>query len=872
MTPTPVRLEDYHPLPYLIDHVHLTFQLDPDRTVVQSVMSVRPSSHWDGTPLRLVGENLELISVTFGQEGLIPIIDNGYLVIPPFQSPTELTIVTAISPRKNTELDGLYWVNGTFCTQNEPEGFRKITYFLDRPDNLSTFTTTLIAPIEDYPSLLSNGNFVDTATYDDDTHSVTWHDPFPKPSYLYAVVGGKFDVIQDTFTTSSGRSVLLQIYSDPGYAGRCAYAMEALKRSMAWDEVAYGREYDLDRFMIVAIDSFNMGAMENKGLNIFNSAYILADPRTATDTDYMNIEGVVAHEYFHNWTGNRITCRDWFQLTLKEGLTVYRDQEFSADTNSRGVKRIGDVRLMKEVQFVEDAGPMSHPIQPKTYLEINNFYTSTVYNKGAEVIRMMALLAGKSGFRAGTDLYFARHDGQAVTTEDFIRAIEDGANIDLATFRRWYHQAGTPHVTVTPLVSDSQITGLQFEQTPPPNAEGKCLEPFVIPIVIAMVPPDAPPTSFQIDNSELAPENTVILDTPQKTVRLTPQPTTCVPSLLRGFSAPVHLDYPYTESDLVTILKNDTDPVTICDAAQRLYDSAILSQYQKNSPVVISDTFKSALNRLITDSTIDPAVAAICLQVPSISHLMDQVSDFAIEAIFTTQRRLIATLATEFSDELVTRYHTLTTTAPYAPSPDQIGARRLQNTLLSILSDTQVGGNLALIQFQTAQNMTDSFAALVAIINGAIDSDRRAHCVSEFFEQWKSEPLVINKWLAAQASGTHETTLATVQALTSHPIYNRLVPNQFRALVGTFSANMPHFHDRSGSGYHWVANQILELDPHNPQIAARIALSFQRTARCDIDRRRIVDEILTTILNRKTLSKNVFEVVSKIKGSYNLAQ
>ncbi len=872
MNLTPVRLESYTPLPYLINTAHLTFQLDPNRTLVESILVVEPSPSWNGEPLHLTGENIELLSVHIDGEITTPATEGDTLVIPSFNSIQTIKIVTAIAPKLNTELDGLYWTNGTFCTQNEPEGFRKITYFLDRPDNLTVFTTTLIAPEVDYPYLLSNGNLSSSIRKPNGDLHVTWTDPFPKPSYLYAVVAGKFDVIQDQFTTTSGRTVLLEIYSDPGYSDRCTYAMGALKRAMAWDEIRYNREYDLDRFMIVAIESFNMGAMENKGLNIFNSAYILADPRTATDTDYMNIEGVVAHEYFHNWTGNRVTCRDWFQLTLKEGLTVYRDQEFSADTNSRGVKRISDVKLMKESQFTEDAGPMSHPIQPKTYLEINNFYTSTVYNKGAEIIRMMALLSGPAGFRSGTDLYFERHDGHAVTTEDFVRAIEDGAGIDLTLFRRWYHQARTPEVTVTPEFSGTTLTHLRFEQSCQVAPDGHKPAPFVIPIAIALYTPDGQEISFSVDSGPRQNENTVILADSSKTVSIQSEESSVIPSLLRNFSAPVRIKYPYTESQFITLLGHDTDAVNKCDAAQQLFESTILRHHQSPESMTLSDDMAHAIQKVITDIQLDPAVAAACLQIPSINHLLDQVSGFPIEAVARAQKTFISVVSTHFLPDILRRYQSLHTDTDYAPSPSQVERRRLKNTLLALLSECPEGAQLAESQFHSANNMTDLFAGLVAVINTPNTQTVQEKYINQFFQNWQTEPLVINKWLAAQAASTQSTTFERVTHLLSHPTYNRLVPNQFRALVGTFANNLPHFHRYDGLGYQWVAQQITELDPYNPQIAARIALSFQRTARCDLSRRIIIDRILSTILSQPKISKNLYEVVSKIKGSYNLTQ
>ncbi len=872
MNLTPVRLENYVPLPYLISTAHLTFWLAPNLTRVESSLVVRPSPSWNGDALHLTGENLELLSVHI--DGKLSDItpDGDTLVIPSFNSVQTIKITTAIAPQLNTELDGLYWVNGTFCTQNEPEGFRKITYFLDRPDNLTVFTTTLIAPESDYPILLSNGNLSESIRQPDGHLQVTWTDPYPKPSYLYAVVAGKFDVIQDHFVTSSGRSILLEIYSELGYSNRCTYAMGALQRAMAWDEVHYGREYDLDRFMIVAIDSFNMGAMENKGLNIFNSAYILADPRTATDTDYMNIEGVVAHEYFHNWTGNRVTCRDWFQLTLKEGLTVYRDQEFSADTNSRGVKRISDVRIMKESQFTEDAGPMSHPIQPKTYLEINNFYTSTVYNKGAEVIRMMALLAGNTGFREGTDLYFERHDGQAVTTENFIRAIEDAAGIDLTLFRRWYHQAGTPEVTVTPEFSGTQLTHFRFDQKCQVAPDGSQPAPFVIPIKMGLYQPDGQAISFSINSGPLQNETTVILTDSTHRVSIQSQELSPTPSLLRNFSAPVRISYPYSESQFITLLGHDSDPINKCDAAQKLFEGTILRHYNSPESMAISAEMGASIRRVITDTRLDPAVAASCLQIPSINHLLDQVDEFPIESIVSAQKAFTALISDQFLPEIRDRYHALRDDSDYAPTPSQIARRRLKNTLLSLVSESPEGAHMAESQFNTATNMTDLFAGLVAAINSPTNDDLRETCVNQFFDDWKSEPLVINKWLAAQAARSQPGTLGTVVRLMNHPIYNRLVPNQFRALVGTFSNNLPHFHRKDGTGYQYVAQQLIELDPYNPQIAARVALAFQRTARCDLHRRVTIDQILASILIQPGISKNLYEVVSKIKGSYNLTQ
>ena len=865
-TPSTILIEDYKELPYLIPETNLTVYLHPSQTRVINCMTIEPSPHWDNQPLRLNGEQITFGSISCEVDSIEWKLVNDELIISPFSNRRTITVETIISPITNTELDGLYFVKDTYCTQNEPEGFRKITYFYDRPDNMSRFTTTVIADKGQFPYLLSNGNPVASTELDNNRHSVTWVDPFPKPSYLFALVAGNFDVIEDQFTTMSGRNILLQIYSDRGVGDRCHYAMESLKRAMAWDEQQYGREYDLDRFMIVAIDSFNMGAMENKGLNIFNSAYILADPKTATDADYMNIEGVVAHEYFHNWTGNRITCRNWFQLTLKEGLTVYRDQEFSSDMNSRGIKRIADVRTLKEAQFTEDAGPMAHPIQPKSYIEINNFYTSTVYNKGAEIIRMMALIAGTTGYRRGTDIYFDRYDGQAVTTEDFVTSIEEGASIDLTQFRRWYHQAGTPHVTVTPIYEGPRLRGLTFDQTCRDTPETTKKLPFVIPISLQFYTPSGAACVVTIDSGEPSTQPIVILTTTTQSISISTESEIFSTSIFQNLSAPVTYDYPYSTEQLAHLLSYDCDPVNRFDSSQKLYESLLIS----DGDMTVSPSLDNAIARLIADPSIDPALAAACLQFPTLNRLLELTPTFDIERLTDNRRKLFQWVAQKFHTLIHDRYLLLHPVDDYKPTAEQIGNRRLRNTLLSLLSE--LSPDTAWIQFQTASNMTDQLAALSALLNTPAESDKSLEAVERYFAQWQHEPLVVNKWFTVQASSSHGSTPARVEVLRNHPKFDRLIPNQFRALVGSFAQNLPHFHCPSGRGYQWVGQQIRDLDPHNPQIAARVALAFQRAARCDYSRQTKIDAVLTEILDTPGISKNLFEVVSKIKGSYNLSQ
>ena len=865
--PQAVYLSDYRPPPFLVEHIELRFELDKDLTRVHSRMRIRRNP--DGPPaaaLALDGEALELAGITLDGVPLPKAryrLDEAGLRVDSVPDHFELGVETLVRPKENTELSGLYVSSGNFCTQCEAEGFRRITFFPDRPDVLARYTVTLAADAGRYPVLLSNGNLVEEGRLDDGRHWVKWEDPFPKPSYLFALVGGDLACLEDEFTTRSGRRVSLHIYVQHHNIDKCDHAMASLKRAMRWDEEKYGREYDLDRYMIVAVDDFNMGAMENKGLNIFNSKYVLARPETATDTDFQNIEGVIGHEYFHNWSGNRVTCRDWFQLSLKEGFTVYRDQEFSADMGSRGVKRIEDVNVLRTHQFREDSGPMAHPVRPESYVAIDNFYTVTVYNKGAEVVRMLATLTGPEGFRKGCDLYFGRHDGQAVTTDDFVRAMEDANGMDFGQFRRWYSQAGTPELRVA-LEHDAagRRCLLRVSQSCPPTPGQPDKQPFHIPLRLALLGADGQRLPLRMADGEAPDERVLSITAPSQEFVFEDIGEAPVPSLLRGFSAPVRLEYGYSDAELAFLLAWDDDPFARWEAGQILARRLILARMEGADVDV--QPLVSSWRRLLTAETSDPAFRAEALSLPAENYLAEFVQPIDPDRVHQAREGLRRALAEALEGEWHEQYRVNTVEGGYRLDPESVGRRALRNRCLAFL--TALGREewlqLAERQFEEADNMTDRLAALRALVDQG--GDRADAALARFYEHWQDDPLVIDKWFAIQASARREDTLERVEALMRHPAFKPTNPNRVYALVRTFaSANPYHFHRADGAGYALLGAFVRRLDKANPQVASRLATAFTNWRQYEPGRAALMREQLERISKESGISKDLFEIASK---------
>ncbi|HEY2773354.1 MAG TPA: aminopeptidase N [Candidatus Binatia bacterium] len=874
--PRTVHRSDYRPPDYLVDDVELRFDLGEDESLVRATLSVRRNpARPDASPdLVLDGEGLELRSLSVDGRELKHgdyEIDERSLRIP--SVPERFTVVSevAVHPEKNTDLTGLYRSRTMFCTQCEAEGFRRITYFVDRPDVLARFTTTIVADAERYPILLSNGNPDGSGRTEGGRAWARWRDPYPKPCYLFALVAGKLISLEDSFTTASGREVPLRIFVEPQNADKCAHAMRSLQHAMEWDEKVYGREYDLDVFSIVAVDDFNMGAMENKGLNIFNSKYVLARPDTATDDDYAAIEGVVAHEYFHNWTGNRVTCRDWFQLSLKEGLTVFRDQEFSGDRASRAVRRIGDVQLLRIYQFAEDAGPMAHPVRPDSYIEINNFYTTTVYNKGAEVVRMMHTLLGPERFRAGADLYFERHDGQAVTCDDFVQAMEDASGVDLAQFRLWYSQAGTPVLKVRRSYdAASKSLTLEIDQQCPPTPGQKDKLPMHIPLSVALLGPDGGELAMKLDGETTAAPATIRvleLRQPSERFRFVDVPVEPVPSLLRGFSAPVKLEGAWSDEDLAFLAANDADAFNRWEAGQQLALRRVLElveAHRGGKDLSLPPELLLAFRNTLTSEHLDSAFIARALVLPTESYVADQMAQVDVEGIHLVRCFLRKQLAKACRPELEERFRHCRGDARTSLEAEAVGRRALAAVCLAYLS--RLGERwseiLAFEQFAIADNMTESIAALGVLSH--LDCQERRWALDEFYGRWKHEPLVVDKWLGVQAMSELPGTLGEVERLMGHEAFDIKNPNKVRSLVGAFcSANAVRFHDASGDGYRFLADNVLKLDGLNPQVAARMAGIFSRWKRYDEARRELQRAELSRIAAEPTLSRDVFEVVTK---------
>ena len=879
-TPPTIHLKDYQPYPYTVESINLQVELLPEQTRVLSTLVVnRQQSGAANAALKLDGKAMKLLRVAvdgFDLRRSEYQLDDESLTLDSLPERAAVTIETEINPKANTALEGLYLSNGMFCTQCEAHGFRKITYYPDRPDVLSRFTTTLVASKAAYPVLLANGNLDASGDYDDGRHWARWVDPHPKPAYLFAMVAGDLARVTDRFTTMNGRDVALEIYVEHENRDKCGHAMSSLKKSMQWDEQTYGREYDLDIYMIVAVSHFNMGAMENKGLNVFNSRYVLASPQTATDLDFEGIESVIAHEYFHNWSGNRVTCRDWFQLSLKEGFTVFRDQQFSADMGSATVKRIDDVRIIRGHQFAEDSGPMAHPVQPDSYIEINNFYTVTVYNKGAEVVRMLHTLLGAQLFRKATDLYFARHDGQAATVEDFVRCMEEASGRDLNQFRRWYKQAGTPVLdVVTDYDEQTDQFTLLVKQSCPPTPGQEQKQPFHIPLVFGLIGADGQPKPLQLldEASPGATERTLELTEPVHSFKFQNLGGQPVPSLLRRFSAPVKLDYTPSHQELIFLLAHDADLFNRWEAAQQLAQQVIQEQIdsqsssQSSSQIAnrpIDKAVLDAFGAVLADPQLDPAMIAQIFTLPGEATIAEQQRQIDPEAIYLARKNLRSALASSHQAALRDRYLALQSDQLYQFEPVQNAARALKNCCLSYLLDNpeQQDVELAMAQFRSADNMTDSIAAVAALVH--CDLPERDQALVEFYDRWHGDALVIDKWFSLQAQSSLPGTLARVEALLGHADFTLENPNRVRALIGAFiSGNLRQFHSQDGAGYQFLADQVIALDGLNPQVAARMVAPLGRWQRYEPVRRELMKAQVQRLVDHPGLSKDVYEIVSK---------
>ncbi len=859
---------DYQSPRFFATELYLDFILnDTDCIVNAKTLYVRNSDTDDtGKDLQLNGQELELLSIVIDDEKQGPdnyVIDENGLTLISVPDSFTLEISTRIFPDKNTALEGLYRSSGNFCTQCEAEGFRKITYYLDRPDVMARFTTRIEAKKKKCPVLLSNGNRIEAGDLEDGRHFAVWEDPFPKPCYLFALVAGDLVSLDDSFTTMSGRTVQLKIYVEERNRNKCDHAMLSLKKSMQWDEEQYGLEYDLDMYMIVAVDDFNMGAMENKGLNVFNSKYVLASQETATDQDYLGVEGVIAHEYFHNWTGNRVTCRDWFQLSLKEGLTVFRDQEFSSDMNSRAVQRIEDVRILRSHQFREDAGPMAHPVRPDSFVEINNFYTVTIYNKGAEVIRMMHTLLGAEKFCKGIDLYFDRHDGQAVTCDDFISAMESASGVDLNQFTLWYSQSGTPELTVEEEWNEEQrkyiIHIAQNCTSTPGQPQGK-KKPFHIPLCFGLL---------DSQGREIIPGGSILqLTSEKKSYIFEDLPEKPVLSLLRNFSAPVKIKSWQDREQLAFLMANDSDPFNRWDAAFRFSESVILEvvdALQKGDSPVFDPLFGCAIKQILLDRKSDKSLLAMALSLPEENYLAQQMQLIDPDFLHKARIAVCQELQTLLQDDFRQIWTENCDIGEYSISPESMGQRRLKNVCLSYLlarkQPPQTDVDLAVQQYHESQNMTDSIAVLAALSHCEIPE--RQQLLNHFYEQWQDDGLVMDKWLSLQATSSLPSTLTAVQDLLKHQAFSISNPNKIRSLIGAFGGNHFCFHRSDGAGYRFIAEQICLLDSTNPQIASRLLTPFSMWKRYDTKRQRLMKEQLHKIAEKKGISGDVFEMVSR---------
>ena len=854
-TPKTIFLKDYTPPAFLISTVELEVEIRDEDAIVRArlMLARNPDATDKAAPLVLNGDELTLQSIAIDGRKLKDgeySVDAAKLTIAGAPDSFKLETVVTIVPQKNTKLEGLYATKAGFVTQCEAEGFRRITWFLDRPDVMAKYTVTVRADKAKYPVLLSNGNLVGSGEQRGGRHWAKFVDPHPKPCYLFAMVAAKLDMLEDAFVTKSGKQARLAIYAEPGKLDQCGFAMQCLKKSMKWDEDVFGLELDLDQYMIVAVGDFNSGAMENKGLNIFNTKYVLARPDVATDIDYQNIDRVIAHEYFHNWTGDRVTCRDWFQLSLKEGLTVFRDQEYGADNYSRPVQRIQEVRGLRAMQFPEDAGPMAHPVRPQSYMEIRNFYTMTVYEKGAEVVRMQHTLLGAEKFRKGMDLYFERHDGRAVTTDDFVAAMQDASGIDLTQFKRWYDQAGTPVLDIKGHydVAAKRYT-LTVKQSCPPTPGQDTKLPFHIPFAVGLVGPDGNDYLSQLLSVKAAEEIFVFEDIPA-------QP---VPSILRGFSAPVIAKIDYSETGLAHLMAHDSDPFNRWEAGQRLATGLLL-----DGPKAAPQSFVDAFARVLRDAPKDPAFGAEALNLPSETTLAEQMAVVDPDALHAARNGLRRQLAIALRAELLATREAMENVGPYSPDAASAGKRSLRNLCLAMLMELDDAAIRALCvkQFETADNMTDAMAALSLLAN--TDCPERSLALESVYARWKHEPLVVDKWLAVQATSRLPGTLAEVKRLTAHPAFDIKNPNKIYSLIRAFvAANHVRFHAAEGGGYAFAAEQVVAIDKLNPQVAARVARCFDRWRKFDAGRQAHAKDALEKILGTDGLSRDVAEIVGK---------
>lgn len=873
------HLKDYQAPPFLVDTVDLYFKLDQHITEVTAKLSIFRNPDYPGSPpphMRLDGRNLELVAIAMD---LRPVEKTGYEVddegVTIFSVPDKaiLETVTRIYPRQNTSLEGLFCSGDILCTQCEPEGMRKITYFPDRPDIMARYRVTLEVAEGRYNTLLSNGNMEHSILTEAGKRVVVWRDPFKKPSYLFALVAGNLFRAEDRFTTSSGREIALHLYVEPENHDKCQHALSALTKAMAWDETRFGREYDLDLYMIVAVNDFNMGAMENKGLNLFNAKYVLALPETATDTDYQQIESVIAHEYFHNWTGNRITCRDWFQLSLKEGLTVYRDQEFSAEqVTTTAIQRIDAVRVLRSQQFPEDAGPTAHPVRPDSYMEINNFYTMTVYNKGAEVVRMLANLLGKEVFRRGMDLYFERHDGQAVTVEDFLDAMATASGRDFDQFSLWYRQAGTPVVDVATDYDEARKSfTLHFTQRCPPTPGHAVKAPFHLPVAVALLDTSGRelPLHLTAETSGSTPTTRVLeLNQERQSFQFFHIPNRPIPSLLRNFSAPVRLKTTLSDQDLAFLWCQDTDGFNRWEGGQALASKLILkgvSAWQKGSDQPVDETFLRAFKKNLGDPDIPPSERTMLLTLPDEKYLLDQMEEGEPEGIYSVRRSLKQRLAQTCAEKFLETYHDLAAGhPPYLYNPEEVGKRALKNLCLDYLltGDCESYANLAIHHYETSNSMTDRLAAVVRLVHE--DHASSVGILDDFQKRWHHDPLVMDKWFSIQATSPANTTLDRVTKLLNHPLFSMKNPNKVRALIGSFCHGNPvRFHALSGEGYRFLADRIAELNVLNPQVAARLLTALVSWKRLEARRRMLMNHALESVANLPNLARDLHEIVQK---------
>jgi aminopeptidase N len=883
--PAPIFLKDYRQPDFWIPKVELHFNLGDEEgeaiTVVRSKLVLERNSTQKiskTAPLILSGEGLKLASIA---------IDGRKLGINEYAlTPTSLTlsgvpdkffleIETELEPQKNLACEGLYKSSGMYCTQCEAESFRKITYFLDRPDVMSVYSVTIEANKAAYPVLLSNGNPIAKKDLPGGRHEIVWHDPFKKPSYLFALVAGNLGVLEDRFKTRSGREVALKIFSKHGLESRCQHAMDSLKWSLKWDEDTYGLEYDLDIFMIVVAEDFNMGAMENKGLNIFNASYILANPQTATDHDFSAITAVVGHEYFHNWTGNRVTCRDWFQLSLKEGLTVFRDQRFSGDLGSEAVNRIDEVIRLRTHQFAEDASPTAHAVRPQSYISIDNFYTLTIYEKGAEVIRMIETILGREGFRRGMDLYFKRHDGQAVTTEDFVAAMADANGVDFTQFKNWYDQAGTPVIAVStahdPVNERYTVT---IEQRCPPTPGQPTKKAFHIPVAVGLLGRDGKDLALQLESgtrvSSGAGAKTLVLHVREEKQTFTFANVKHKPvlSLLRGYSAPIRAEYAYSDDELAFLIAHDSDPFCRWEAAQMLVcrlAQTLVTEKQAGKPMRDPKHLVGAFASLLADESADPAFVSFMLALPAEQYIAQFFQIVDVEAIFAAREHMMLAIARAHRTWFKTKYEQLLSEGTEGFGPLPTGRRALKNRALEYLVMTDSPEDLALAgsQQRAAKNMTEELGALEAL--NRIDKPERTQAMNEFYAKWKHEPLVMNKWLMLQATSPLAATLETIRRLSNDPVFDKNNPNKIYALYAAFTRyNQLRFHDRAGSGYKFMADQVLDVDGRNPQVAARLMTGFGQWRTMDSERQTLIKAELSRILAHTGLSSNVFELASKM--------